>query len=134
MVANDLYRVGLDIGSVVGAAASAEFASFVALYHQLPDVASILNGNGNHIMFPTEPSLRYAITIALAMRANGLQESYRGFQWIAEKASTEWVQLFVADLFRLLRSRNELNKLAALVDRDTRLKKMFQEYMKLLTH
>jgi hypothetical protein len=40
----------------------------------------------------------------------------------------------VADLFRLLRSRNELNKLAALVDRDPRLKKMFQEYMKLLTH
>jgi MoxR-like ATPase len=134
MVANDLYRVGLDIGSVVGAGAAAEFASFVALYHQLPDVASILNGNGGHIVFPSEPSLRYAITIALAMRANGLQESYRGFQWIAEKATAEWVQLFVADLFRLLRSRNELNKLAALVDRDTRLKKMFQEYMKLLTH
>jgi hypothetical protein len=85
-------------------------------------------------MFPSEPSLRYAITIALAMRANGLQESYRAFQWIAEKATAEWVQLFVADLFRLLRSRNELNKLAALVDRDPRLKKMFQEYMKLLTH
>lgn len=132
MVANDLYQAGLDIAPVVGVGAAAEFTSFIALYHQLPDVASILNGNGSGIKFPAEPSLRYAITVALTMRANSLQESYRAFQWMAEKASAEWIQLFATDLFRLAHKRNEIGKLAALVQRDARLQKMFQEYMKLL--
>jgi hypothetical protein len=133
MVANNLYQVNLDIASVVGAGAAAEFSSFVALYHQLPNITSILDGNGRDIAFPKEPSLRYAITVALTMRAHGLQESYRAFQWMAEKASAEWIQLFAADLFRLARSRNELGRLAALVQQDARLYRMFQEYMKLLS-
>lgn len=133
MVANNLYQVNLDIAPVVGAGAAAEFASFVALYHQLPNIASILDGNGRDITFPKEPSLRYAITVALTMRAHGLQESYRAFQWMAEKASAEWIQLFATDLFRLARSRNELGRLAALVQQDARLYRMFQEYMKLLS-
>jgi hypothetical protein len=133
MVANDLYQANLDISTVVGAAAAAEFASFVALYHQLPNIANILDGNGRDIAFPQEPSLRYAITVALTMRATSLQEGYRAFQWMAEKASAEWIQLFAVDLFRLARSRNEMSKLATLVQRDSRLYRMFQEYMKLLS-
>jgi hypothetical protein len=133
MVASNLYQVNLDIAPVVGAGAAAEFASFAALYHQLPNIASILDGNGRDITFPEEPSLRYAITVALTMRSSSLQESYRAFQWMAEKASAEWIQLFAADLFRIARSRNEMNKLAMLAQRDARLYRMFQEYMKLLS-
>lgn len=132
MVANDLYKVGLDIATVVGAGVAAELQAFVALYKQMPDIEPILHGTGEHIAFPKEPSLRYALTIALTMRATTLQESHRAFQWIAEKAGTEWVQLFATDLFRLAQGRNELGRLAMLVDRDARLKKMFAEYMKML--
>jgi hypothetical protein len=132
MIANDLYKAGLDIATVIGAGAAAELSSFVALYQQMPDVSRILQGDGGEIAFPKEPSLRYALTIALTMRSTTLQESYWAFRWIGEKASAEWTQLFASDLFRLARNRNELGKLAMLVERDVRLQKMFADYMSML--
>lgn len=132
MIANDLYKVGLDIATVVGAATASELQAFVQLYKQMPDIEAILQGRGEQIVFPKEPSLRYALTTALTMRAGTLQESHRAFRWIAEKASAEWIQLFASDLFRLARSRNELGKLAMLVEQDAKLKKMFVDYMKML--
>lgn len=132
MIANALYAVGLNIAAVVGTGAASEFASFVTLYNQIPDVQEILRGKGERINFPQEPSLRYALTLALTMRAANVHESQAAFQWIAAKASTEWVQLFATDLFRLASARNELGKLAMLVQGDARLQKMFAEYMSLL--
>ncbi|HLZ58716.1 MAG TPA: MoxR family ATPase [Ktedonosporobacter sp.] len=132
LMANQLYKAGLDIEPVVGVGASAEFAAFTKLYEQLPDVMNILQGDGQHIKFPQEPSLRYAITTALTMRATTLQESYRAFQWIGAKASAEWIQLFATDLFQITRARNELGKLATLVQRDTRLQQMFTDYMAMM--
>lgn len=132
MIANRLYKVGLDISYVVGAGTAAEFAAFLKLYQQLPNVEAILRGEGKKIPFPTEPSQRYALTIALTMRATSLQESYQAFQWISSSAGHEWIQLFATDLFRLARARNDLGRLATLVQRDERLQQMFAEYMALL--
>jgi len=132
MIANALYKVGLDIAPVVGPGAAAEFTSFTALYNQIPDVTHILDGAGEHIAFHKEPSLRYAITIALTMRASTPQHGYNAFQWMAAMASAEWVQLFATDLFRLARARNQLGMLAALVQRDKGLQKMFAEYMEMV--
>jgi hypothetical protein len=132
LMANMLYRAQLDIASVVGQGASAEFDAFIAIYRRLPDVARILQGKGEEIAFPKEPSLCYAVTTALTLRATSLNESYRAFQWIAAKASAEWVQLFATDLFRLANSRKELGKLAMLVQQDKRLQQMYSEYMALL--
>src|SRR3954470_20893278 len=42
VIANDLYKTGLDIATVVGAGATSELQSFVALYEQMPDVSRIL--------------------------------------------------------------------------------------------
>ncbi|HTK06439.1 MAG TPA: MoxR family ATPase [Ktedonobacteraceae bacterium] len=132
MIANRLYKVGLDISHVVGQGVAAEFAAFLKLYQQLPNVTEILQGNGDKIGFPDEPSQRYALTVALTMRATSLQESYLAFQWMAAHAGHEWIQLFATDLFRQARARNELGRLATLVQRDKRLQQMFIEYMKLL--
>lgn len=132
MMANALYQAGLDVAPVVGLGAAAEFTSFVSIYRRLPDIAEILQGKGQNIPFPKEPSLSYAVTAALTMRATSLNESYQAFQWIAAKASAEWVQLFATDLFRLASSRNELGKLALLVQQDKRLQQMYTEYMALL--
>ncbi len=132
MIANDLYQAKLDIATVVGPGAATEFASFVALYQQMPDVTSILQGSGKQINFPTEPSLRYALTVALTMRASTIDESHQAFQWIADKASAEWVQLFASDLIRQARSRNEMGKLATLAAHDPRLLTMFNDYMTML--
>jgi MoxR-like ATPase len=132
MMANALYGAGLDIAPVVGLGAASEFSSFVAIFRRLPDIAQILQGKGQQIAFPKEPSLCYAVTAALTTRATSLQESYQAFQWIAAKASAEWVQLFATDLFRLANSRNELGKLAMLVQQDKRLQQMYNDYMTLL--
>src|SRR5260370_24600363 len=83
MIANRLYKVGLDISHVVGVGTAAEFTAFLKLYNQLPNVEAILQGDGKRIKFPTEPSQRYALTVALTLRANSLQESYQAFQWIS---------------------------------------------------
>jgi hypothetical protein len=132
MMANALYHAELDIAPVVGLGAAAEFSSFVAIYRRLPDIAEILRGKGEHISFPKEPSLCYAVTAALTMRATSLAESYQAFQWMANKASTEWVQLYATDLFRLVDSRNERGKLAVLAQQDKRLQQLFSDYMTLL--
>jgi hypothetical protein len=129
MIASRLYRTGLDIAHVVGLGTAAEFTAFLKLYSQLPDVEEILHGNGTHIEFPAEPSQRYALTMALTMRAESLQESYQAFQWIAGNAGHEWIQLFATDLFRQARARNNLGRLAMLVQRDQHLQKMFADYM-----
>jgi hypothetical protein len=132
MIASRLYKVGLDIAHVVGQGAAAEFSAFLKLYNQLPNVEEILQGNGKKIAFPKEPSQRYALTVALTMRATSLQESYQAFQWIASNAGHEWIQLFATDLFRQARARNDLGRLATLVQRDPRLLQMFEEYMAML--
>jgi MoxR-like ATPase len=132
MIASQLYKVGLDISHVVGAGTAAEFSAFLKLYSQLPDTEKILQGHGKHISFPKEPSERYALTVALTVRATSLQESYQAFQWIASNAGQEWIQLFATDLFRQARARNDLGRLAMLVQRDQLLQQMFAEYMALL--
>jgi hypothetical protein len=129
MMANRLYKVGLAIEHVIGPGAAAEFAAFLKLYHQLPDVESILQGKGHKIGFPQEPSLRYALTVALTMRAVSLQQSYQAFSWMADNAGNEWVQLFFIDLMRRVEARNEKGRLAALVQNDKRLQRMFADYM-----
>ena len=98
----------------------------------MPDIEAILQGRGDGIGFPKEPSQRYALTMALTMRAPSLQESYQAFRWIANKAGAEWIQLFATDLFRRAQARNDLGRLATLVQRDQRLQQMFTEYMAML--
>lgn len=132
MVASKLYRVGLDIAHVVGVGVTAEFNAFLKLYNQLPNIEAILQGDGDALGFPKEPSQRYALTMALTIRASSLQESYQAFRWLASKAGAEWIQLFATDLFRRAQARNELGKLATLVQRDQRLQQMFTDYMAML--
>lgn len=129
MMANRLYKVGLAIEHVIGAGAAAEFAAFLKMYQQLPDVESILHGHGESIRFPQEPSLRYALTVALTMRAASLQESYQAFLWMAEHASNEWIQLFFIDLMRLADARGEKGLLATMAQDDMRLRRMFEDYI-----
>lgn len=91
MVASALYKAGLEIATVVGEGASIEFSAFREIYGKMPDVAAILRGKGDRIAFPSEPSLRYALTIALTVRAESLEELLSAFQWMSDKASMEWI-------------------------------------------
>ncbi|HEY1014397.1 MAG TPA: MoxR family ATPase [Herpetosiphonaceae bacterium] len=133
VMASALYGSGLEIGAAVGDATAAEFAAYVAIYANLPDLERVLRGQGGDVAFPEEPSLRYATTIGLTMRAETPQQGYEAFRWIAERAPTEWVQLYAVDLFRLARARNQFALLAQLIQRDAALQRFLAEFQQLLT-
>ena len=122
----------LPIEAAIGTGAAAELAAFSALYESLPDLEGILEGRGELPPFPSEPSVRYALTIGLTVRAESVERGLRGFHYLAEHAGPEWVQLFASDLMRLLRDRGQLGTLAQLVRRDERLGKFLKEYQELM--
>jgi MoxR-like ATPase len=128
MMASTLHKVGLDVGTVIGAGAANELSAYIAIYTQLPDIERILTGSGAYVKFPSEPSVRYATTIGLTMRANSVQQSYNAFRWLADRAGAEWVQLFAIDLIRRATARNQLGLVAALAKQDARLRKFYSDY------
>lgn len=131
-MASRLHSVGLDIAPVVGQAASAEFRAFVSLYANMVDMEAILRGDGVGLLFPTEPSQRYALTVGLGIRAATAQQALHAFAWLSETASPEWVQLFAMDLFRQMRGRGQLGELAQLAQTDERFQSFMREYRQLL--
>jgi hypothetical protein len=97
-MASQLHNVGLSVAPAIGVATESEFNAFITLYKTLPDLTPILEGDGKRIAFPTEPSVRYATTIGLTVRAANANQGYNAFTWLSEKATAEWVQLYATDL------------------------------------
>jgi hypothetical protein len=132
VMASALHHTGLDIAPAVGLGAAAEFAAFVTLYKTLPNLTPILEGKGDSISFPTEPSTRYATAIGLTVRANDAQQAYNAFLWLSRKATAEWVQLFAVDLFRVMRTKGQMGVLAKLVEKEPALQKFMQDFQQLV--
>jgi AAA domain (dynein-related subfamily) len=130
-MASRLHDVGLDIAPAVGDGAAAEFAAYCQVYENLPDLDRIFQGKADKISFPQEPSVRYATTIGLAVRATNAQNGYNAFCWLSDKATAEWVQLFAVDLFRTLRSKGKLGELANLVQKDGKLQQFLKDFQEL---
>ena len=127
-----LHCVGLEIAPAVGEGAAAEFVAYCQVYENLPSLDRIFQGIAADIPFPKEPSVRYATTIGLAVRAGNAQNGYNAFRWLSQKATPEWVQLFAVDLFRTLRSNGKLGELAILVQKDSQLQRFLKEFQELL--
>lgn len=130
-MAAGLHRAGLDVSPAIGEAAGAEFSAFVRLFEQLPDLASVLNGQGAGLKLPDEPSVRYAAVVGLAARAANAEEAYNAFLWLAEAAGPEWLQLYVATLVSKFQAIGQLGDLAALLGRDPRLAELVQSALSL---
>ena len=133
VMASQLHKAGLDIAPAVGMETASEFNAFIQIYESLPDLNSIFNGLGDDIAFPTEPSVRYATTIALAVRSADVQQAHHAFTWISQAATPEWVQLFAIDLFRSMRTKGQMGMLAQLVQQDQQLKGFMKDFQGLLT-
>lgn len=125
-MASKLHNAELDIAPAVGIAAAAEFMAFTQLYANLPLLTPILEGKGDNISWSSEPSIKYATTIGLTMRAADANQAYNAFTWLSRVATAEWVQLFAVDLFRVMRSKGQMAVLAQLIQKDAKL----QEFMK----
>jgi MoxR-like ATPase len=132
MMASYLHKAQLDIAPAVGMDTASEFAAFVKLYQSLPDLSSIFTGKGDAIPFPSEPSVRYATTIGLAVRASDAAQAYNAFAWIGQAATAEWVQLFAVDLFHSMRSKGQMGILAQLVQQNEELQKFMKDFQGLV--
>ena len=64
-LANEFYG----IASKIGDGAAGEFLAFRKLFHQLPDIDKII-ASPSQVAVPTEPSATYAVSSALAARAD----------------------------------------------------------------
>jgi AAA domain (dynein-related subfamily) len=133
VIASELHKADLDIAPAVGEAAMTEFMAYIKLYQALPNLVAILEGRGDKINFPTEPSARYATAIGLTVRAADAQQAYSAFTWLSKVATPEWVQLFAVDLFQVMRSKGQMGVLAQLVQKDPSLQKFLKDFQQLIS-
>jgi hypothetical protein len=133
VIASELHKADLDIAPAVGEAAMTEFMAYIKLYQALPNLVAILEGRGDKINFPTEPSARYATAIGLTVRAADAQQAYNAFTWLSKVATPEWVQLFAVDLFQVMRSKGQMGVLAQLVQKDPSLQKFLKDFQQLIS-
>jgi len=110
-----LHRLGLDVSACVGEGASAELRAYLELKETLPDLAPILAGQGRRIPWPEELSLRWALVVGLAFRANTAAEVKWAFDYLKERATSEWLSLFLQDTTVRFRSAGRIGELAVLM-------------------
>ena len=130
--ASTLHDAGLDISPAVGTGAAAEFTAYLKIYETLPDLALILNGLGDNIPFPREPSQSYATTIWLTVRAEDANQAYNAFTWLSSVATAEWLQLCVLDLVNSMERKEQKGKLATLIKKDPKLQEVLKDCRQLL--
>lgn len=127
-MASQLHAIGADIAPAIGAGAAVEFNAFCAVYRDLPDLEQVLEGNGAGLVFPEEPSIRYATVVGLTARAATPERAYNGFKWLTQVAGVEWAQLCATDLFRLMRTLRKHKKLFALIEADPDMATWFEQF------
>jgi MoxR-like ATPase len=132
MMASALHTAKLSIEPVVGTAAEGEFRAYLTVYKNLPDIEKILQGAGDEVLFPKEPSARYATVMALTRRTTDDRQSLHAFRWIASKGTSEWAQMFARDLFTLLNSQNKRGVYFKAAAQEPRLRKIVVDYDELL--
>jgi hypothetical protein len=130
-MASDLHAIGLDVESCVGPAAAAEFNAFVAMYDKMPDVDAIVNGKKSP-KFPAEPSMRYAMVLALVTRSNNTKRALNALRYLVDNAQAEWTQLFAADAFPMIRARGGMSELAKAFREDTKLQAFMADFRELI--
>lgn len=133
VMASELHSTRMDVAAAVGTAVAGEFKAFVSLYTSVPSLEEILQGDGDNIPFPEEPSLGYATITGLTTRANSAQAAYHAFRWLVQAAGPEWVQLCAIDLFRLMRAKGEMQRLSTLITQDEAVQRFLTTYQELLT-
>lgn len=69
------------------------------MYRKLPDLDAIALGKKG-IPFPDEPSVRYAVTIGLTIRASDPERANKIMEWASQEAPSEWFQLLASDILK----------------------------------
>jgi hypothetical protein len=130
--ANDLHLAGLSVESAVGSAAATEFQAWTQIYEKLPNLDAVLCGKGKSIAFPREPSVRYAATIGLAVRAADADRIEQALYWLIAKADPEWIQLFLHSKLDTAKSDGTLGRISSVIAKEPRIKEILAAYHSLL--
>jgi hypothetical protein len=130
-MASALHLAELDVAPAVGEGPAAEFRAFCALYDKMPDVDGIISGKETP-EFPTEPSLRYGMVLALVARARSGEQALNALRYLAQRAPAEWTQLYGADAIPLLRASGKLAQLTKLLKEEPALKDFMARFRELM--
>ena len=130
-LASRLHGAELDIAPAVGDGPAAEFGAFVALYAKLPDVSGILSGKKTPA-FPREPSVRYALVLALTTRGKSGEQALNALKYLADSAPPEWTQLYAADAIPFLRRMGQLADLARLLRSEPSMATFLKDFRELI--
>jgi hypothetical protein len=138
-MASSLLDAGLAIAPAVGDGAATEFEGFCSVYAMLPALDAILDAKkpgakSSALIWPDEPSARYALTLGLANRAGDPKRALNGFRWLSQRATPEWVQLFTSDVAWRLRASGSFGVLAALAQQESAFRSFHDEYANLSGH
>ena len=128
-----LFRAGMSIAPAVGSPTAVELDAFGKVFDSLPSIAAILAGQGGGLVFPTEPSQRYALTFALAQRPVSVAEAIAAFTWICERAEAEWGRLFAGQILVRMRRLKLETKLIQAAVKQPALVRFIEDYRALVS-
>lgn len=102
------------LAGAVGEGASTELLAYVRMFRELPNIDAILV-DADSVDIPTAPNVLYAVTTALASRANdrNVKRVFRYGERLVEKGKGEFASLLVRDV---LRRSPELQQTTAFVN------------------
>jgi hypothetical protein len=131
-MASTLHGLGLDVAAAVGEGAAAELSAFIELKETLPALDPILAGQGSHIAWPDEMSLRWAIVVGLAFQVRGASQVGEAFSWLRSSAGAEWQSLFLQDCVSRFRAQGRLGELAVLMTQQPDLAEFVDQVVELV--
>jgi hypothetical protein len=115
-MASHLHEVDLDVATAVGEGAAGEFYTYLDVYSELPNLERIMKGEGGAVPFPSETSVRYAATVGLSVRIRTAKQAIAALQWLFEKASREFTQLYLKNMIPQLRKNGAFAAFLKAVD------------------
>jgi len=130
-IANTLLKAQLSIDPAVGDSAGAEFRSYIKIYKSLPDIEAILNGNLK-AKFPEDLSAKYALTCALALRAENVKQVENAFMYLENKGELEWLTQCAYDVSSAWSGRKDFNELLDMIMGNSKLIKVAETISKLM--
>lgn len=111
-------EAGRTLAPAVGEAVAAEFKTYSDLKNELPDLTPILAGKGKAMLFPTEASQRYAVTTALALRTQDVEQGRHVLGWLSRKAPGEFLQVATSIVVKTMQAKGLYLELAVAVADD----------------
>ncbi|MBL63432.1 MAG: ATPase [Opitutae bacterium] len=126
--ADVLLKADLDISPAVGNAAASEFRAYLEIFDQLPNIDLILNGQGEALDFPSEPSRRYAVTYGLGARAKKKAHILHSFSWLVDQSAPEWCQLFLQLVMEKAEEMGTAGSMAVMLEENPKMSEFLNRF------